>query len=392
MKTSTKHHWGWPLGFIIFNICRLVPCRDKKLWVYGAWAGDKYDDNSKYFFEYVNAFHRNSVRSVWITNSPKTVETIRNKGYECYLSNSRQGLWLQIRAGVACYTNGLHDFGITPLLGGAEIVALWHGMGFKKIYNGKYRGYKLLLKKFLDRLFSWTYRNITPVTSKYAKKWVEEMFTLDKNKIFITGQPRNDAFKHVNRTDFFTKNGIATAKKLVLYMPTYRKPNLGSNAMQNIVKELYESKELSTYLDKTNSVFVAKLHPLTPHMDIENRDDFIILDNINTESTQELLGVADLLVTDYSSCFIDFALLERPIVFYVPDEEIFLTQSEKVEEEFFEIEKICMASTPSELSEKLLSAEKEVAKITNSIFEDNSIKGTCYSENVYNVVAKEIGI
>lgn len=51
------------------------------------------------------------------------------------------------------------------------------------------------------------------------------------------------------------------------------------------------------------------------------------------------MAIADMLVTDYSSCFVDYALLNRPIVFYTPDETDFLKQSESMEQEYFDYAK-----------------------------------------------------
>lgn len=175
-------------------------------------------------------------------------------------------------------------------------------------------------------------------------------------------------------------------------MPTYRMPTLGPKAMETIIMDLYNSKELNDALDKTNSVFLAKLHPLTPHIDITNKENFRILDYAKVESNQELMGVCDMLVTDYSSCFVDYALQERPIIFYNPDDEEFLTKSEKMEEDFFEIREMNKALTPSDLAEKILNPSMAVVNRTNEIFEDPSIKGTCYCENVYNAIAKKIGL
>lgn len=381
-----------PLNILVFNLCRLWPFRKKTLWIFGAWEGKKYDDNSKSLYEYVNKFHRDTIKPIWLTNSCSVLESVRKVGYEAYLNKSFRGKMCQLQAGVAFYTNGLIDFGVVPLVGGAQVVALWHGMSFKKIYNGNYHGLSLLAKKILDNLFSWTYRTITPVTSDYACKWVEEMFTLNKKKIFITGQPRNDSFNNLTKEAVLSKTSIDSQKRLILYMPTYRKPCLGADAMERIIVSLYNNENFRLYLKNSNSVFVAKLHPLTPHINIENTANFIILDNMAVKSNQELLGVADVLVTDYSSCFVDYALLNRPIVFYVPDEVLFLSQSESMEKEFFTIENMCKATGPNELIDHLKDSCNMVSEATNLIFEDESIRGTCYSENVYNVICKEIGL
>ena len=382
---------SYPINMMLFNWLRFFSVRDKKLWVFGAREGHQYDDNSRYLFEYINK-HKEGIRVVWLTRERKIAEIVRKKGFEAHTVYSLCGIRTALRAGVACYTNGLIDFGVLPLIGGSKIVALWHGMGFKKIYNGKYHGNILKCKKFFDGIFSWTYRDVTLSTSKYANIWLEEMFNLNKDNLYITGQPRNDAFKYVSKNDVLLKAGIDETKRIILYMPTYRHASLGKDAMEKIVKELHDDNLLNRTLDETNSVFVVKLHPLTPHIEINNRGNFIILDYGAVENNQELLGCADLLVTDYSSCFIDYALLKRPIIFYVPDEDQFVRNSEKLDEMYFKIERLCRTENPAILSKQLLCPHNRVSYMVNEIFEDESIRGTCYSENVYNVICKEIGL
>lgn len=384
--------WALPINIVVFNLCRLIPFRNRRLWVYGAREGDKYDENAKYMFEYMNENHAGEIRSVWLTDNVEALRLIRSKGYESYLNKSWKGKLLQLRAGVALYCHGLLDFGTVPLIGGAEIVALWHGMGFKKIYNGKYSGGKLKLKKALDHLFSWTYRTLTPVTSDYAKNWANEMFTLRYEEIVITGQPRNDAFKKLSKETIFSSLGIDAKKRIIIYMPTYRMPQLGKDAMLKIVKELYDSKELGNALIKTGSILLVKLHPLTPHIDLPQRENFIILDYSAVESNQDLMGVCDVLVTDFSSCFVDYALLKKPILFYVPDEKEFLSHSESMEAEFFDICNLNKVVCPRQLADGIINPSLAVVEKTNEIFEDESIRGTCYSENIYNVISKKIDI
>lgn len=389
-KSSRK--WSLPINIILFNICRLWPFRNKKIWIFGSREGTKFDDNSRYMFEYIWKYHQDRIRAVWLCKNESTLSELNQKGYEVYYNSSIKGKWMQLRAGVALYSHGLIDFGVFPLVGGSCCVALWHGMGFKKIYNGKYTGTTLFVKKILDHFYSWTYRDITPVTSDYAVKWVTEMFTLKTKGIKITGQPRNDALKMASREDILEQMEISSNKRIIIFMPTYRQPSLGVKAMENIVRNLYDNRALDEFLTETDSVFLVKLHPLTPHMVIPNRKNFVILDYQTVDDNQKLMAIADMLVTDYSSCFVDYALLNRPIVFYTPDETEFLKLSESMEQEFFDLSALCKAKTPNGLVALLKQPNMEIVKKTNEIFEDESIQNTCYSENVYNIICKEIGL
>ena len=374
----------------IFNLCRLIPFRKKTIWVFGALEGKKYDDNSKYMFEYMVNAHPQEYRCVWLTSDSNCLRYLKDIGVEAYLNDSWKGKWMQMRAGVAFYTHGLMDFGFFPLLGGAEIVALWHGMGFKQIYNGKYDGLKLKLKRFLDHLFSWTYRTVTPVTSAYAANWAQRMFTLNPRHVFITGQPRNDVFMKVDRNKVLEGLHIDTAKKVIIFMPTYRQAAMGRDAMYRIVKELYDNLTLKLMLEKCSCLFLVKLHPLTPQIDLPARDDFRILNYYEVTDNQQLMGACDMLVTDYSSCYVDYALLHRPIIFYLPDEKMFFEKSEKLDSGFMKVAHSNCAMTVDELAKRIMNPSMAAVDTINELFEDESIRGTCYSENVFNIVKQKL--
>lgn len=381
-----------PLNAIVFHLLYLTPFRKKNLWVFGAWEGKKYDDNSKYLFEYVNEKYGNKIHAVWLTKSDKQVDLIRVLGYEAYKCSSFKGMKYALTAGCAIYTNGLQDFGMIPLVGGAKIVALWHGNSFKRIYNNNYSGIKRRLKDALDHLYCWTYRNVSIVTCEYSKKQHIGQFNIkNTNTVFIAGQPRNDALKkQYSKTEILGPE--YEGKKLILYMPTYRHKAQAEDTIERIIKGLNEHERLNKFLKENNALFLIKLHPITPPLSMSLNDDFKLIGYRQIRSNQPLLTLTDYLITDYSGGFIDYSLLRRPVIFYTPDEEEFLKYSERMEKEFFEVSSLCKAKTPDELVELLEKPSSIVADRINEIFEDPSISGTCYSENVYNVICKEIGL
>ncbi len=385
---------SWIANAVLFNLCRLIPNRDKRLWVFGGREGEQYDDNSRYLFEYVNTHFADKIHAVWLTKEEKTAERVRKMGYEAYTFDSCEGKRMERKAGVAIYSHALIDFGLFPLVGGAFIVSLWHGVGFKKCYNDKYTGWALKAKKIMDFFFSWTHRDLTIVTSEYIKKQFSGIFGLGpKDLIEIAGQPRNDVFKtNLQKKNVLSKLDIDYNKTIIIYMPTYRGKAMGADAMTRIVNDLYQNNKLDNVLTQKDAVFIAKLHPLTPHIDLPNRENFMILDYGAVESNQELLGVSDVLITDFSSCCVDFALLNRPVIFYTPDKEEFVKNSEPLYEELFPIFELNNCNTPNELAGKIANPSNIAVEKLNEMFEDKSIRGTCYSENVYRVIAKKIGL
>lgn len=379
-------------NIFIFRWDRMVQKRNKKQWVFGGREGLQFDDNARYFFEWVNENHP-EIKCAWLCKNDDLCRRVRSYGFKSYVFDSKEGKDFAKHAGVAIYSHGLIDFGVYPRVGGAKIVSLWHGAGFKKIYNGTYKGVMKFMKKSLDSLFTWTYRDITMSTSEFCTVEYADCFGLDPKKdiIKVTGQPRNDVFKKgLKKQDVLSKLDMDFTKNIILYMPTYRMPSLGKDRMSDIVKELYNSEELNDALYKTNSIFVAKLHPLTPHINIKNRDNFMILDYGAVNDNQALMAVGDMMITDYSSTVVDFSLLERPVAFYMPDHEDFISKSEPLYDEFFELSKKSNCKTPKQLAEYILNPSSDAVESINNVFEDKSIKGTCYCENVYNAIINEL--
>jgi CDP-glycerol glycerophosphotransferase (TagB/SpsB family) len=124
-------------------------------------------------------------------------------------------------------------------------------------------------------------------------------------------------------------------------------------------------------------------------MEFEDKH-FLVLGDKNVRSVQHMLMVADCLVTDYSSCCVDYALLKRPVVFYVPDEADYLSYS-SLNDAYGRIV-TDKAVTVEDLIEKIASGKMECTDRINDLFEDKSISGTCYSENMYRAICREYNI
>lgn len=374
-------------NIFIFRWDKLIQKRDIGKWVFGGREGNNFDDNSRYFFEWINTHHP-EIDSAWLCKSSELASKIRNMGYKAYAFGTKEADDFAKHAGVAFYSHGLMDFGLNPRVGGAKIVTAWHGCGFKKVYRLSHKGLSLWLKILADSLFSWTYRDLTMGTSKEHLRHAIGNMGLSKNaQMVICGQPRNDVlFSGITKEEVLLELGINPQKNIILYMPTYRGPAMGEKAMSNIVLGLYNCKELDDALKQNNSIFVVKLHPLTPHINIENRENFKILDYGAVKDNQKLLSVGDMMISDYSATIVDFALLERPILFYMPDHEKFIQYSESLFDEIFKICKYDSCRYPEELAERIFHPSKFAVNALNELYEDPSIKGTCYCENVYNAI------
>ena len=114
---------------MVYLVSCILP-KDKNLWVFGAWFGRRYADNSRYVFEY--AQRDKDIKAVWISKARAVVAKIRKDGGTAFLSYSPKGICHMLKAGIAIVSNGQLDIN-AALVGGAVKVQLWHGAPMKKL-------------------------------------------------------------------------------------------------------------------------------------------------------------------------------------------------------------------------------------------------------------------
>lgn len=149
-------------------------------------------------------------------------------------------------------------------------------------------------------------------------------------KVIVTGMPRNDMF--LEKTDFFEKEGIDSKvfKKIGIWLPTY-KVSVGDNG--DFVKDgvfvegvAFLDKEglikFNDFLSENKYFIIIKLHP----MDVLNTLDLPSYSNIRIYKSSEfnyqlypVLGKVDFLLTDYSSVWVDYEIMNKPIGFVIDD-------------------------------------------------------------------------
>ena len=103
---------------------------------------------------------------------------------------------------------------------------------------------------------------------------------------------------------------VIKGRKVILYAPTFR----GENVF-NIDYVDVDLERLSKALGD-QYVILYKLHPLHTAKNLGTGENII---NVSSRDLYEVFAVADILISDYSSLIFDFSILEKPMVFFVPD-------------------------------------------------------------------------
>ena len=142
-----------------------------------------------------------------------------------------------------------------------------------------------------------------------------------------------------------------------------------------------------------NAYLVIKGHYLIEYDDMCNGRVIFVNDSQIT-CTQELLAISDLLITDYSSVFIDYLITEKPVIFLVPDYENYELYENGLNESYKNILTYEYATNVNELLNQIedlnnnYNKYKEESKRLNNIF--NTTKSQLYSQNVYNEIITKL--
>jgi CDP-glycerol glycerophosphotransferase (TagB/SpsB family) len=340
MKNALKLLLSESIHITLYSLACVIP-KTKNRWVFGAWFGKTYNDNSKYLFEYVNQFEK-SIHAVWITRNPEVKRYVTAKGYRAYLTYEPFGIWHMLTAQVALFCqNKQHDLAGDCIGPQTKLIQLWHGFSYKK-YLGtnpirmpieKPNEYieKIILvfarimlgKKYTDvndlpyRVENWhSYRMICALSNRHKEKFVDTL-GLNPSVVTVMDYPRNDGMFNTQFSSDFTHKLDAlkqSGARIGYFMPTFRR--VGKTVSELF---LHNIDILANYCAQNNIHIFIKLH----HNDQSAFSRQIeSCPNLHTITSNDIdwdlyptLSHVDFIITDYSSIFSDVMLLGKPVIF-----------------------------------------------------------------------------
>ncbi|WP_026452217.1 CDP-glycerol glycerophosphotransferase family protein [Aequorivita capsosiphonis] len=244
-----------------------------------------------------------------------------------------------------------------PLLenGQFSIIQLWHGTGFKNI---------VLLTNHTENYIR-VVKNLSPQIKLVVA--TSESDTIRKNVSFqvenarITGSPRNDVF--FKEKDYFRslrkKYKLENYDKVISYAPTFRDEATTSPFSDNFWKKLND------HLVKNNEVFIVKKHPWDKHLIVPSYYSNIKDYSSIIKDPQELLLITNLLISDYSGIITDFVIMDKPVLLYMYDLDMYLESCRSM---YYDLEEI--------LPKPFMYKEEELLEriTTNDWMEDKEYK------------------
>jgi CDP-glycerol glycerophosphotransferase (TagB/SpsB family) len=246
---------------------------------------------------------------------------------------------------------------------GVVYLQTWHGTPLKKLgFDIDIEGPETLAREnFYIESRNWDY---LISANRYSSEIFQRAFKYEKEMLEV-GYPLNDIFyddQLENKVrELKTKLNIPLNKKVILYAPTWR-----DNEMGNSWEHLFELKfDLDNYYEqlKDDYVLVLRMHHLiSDALEISPKYKEFVYDFSRYNDIQELYVISDLLITDYSSVFFDYANSKRPILFYAYDFEEY---KENIRGFYLDMEKDLPGPVLQDENE-LLHAIETIDEVSNS--------------------------
>ena len=300
--------------------------KDYNIWLFAFddGGGSSFCENCWFLYKYVSE-KESTIKAICISNQNNNIAKIRDNGGVLVKPNSLKMLMLILKAGVYICEQNMHSDFINFSKKKTFKVNLWHGMIVKKIgYASNLMMKRMLidnesrtfLKRIKDTLIGSVDYNEYDFLPCTSENMIEPMKkTFNNNNIHVVGQSRDDYFfKNLNKSTILKQNNLefASGKKIVSYLPTFR--DVRKNDRTYILFQ--KNRDLLSKLESHDIILMQKNHSYRGPRLNKNNNMYILESSI---STQDILFLSDILITDYSSSFIDYLHLNRPIIFYPYD-------------------------------------------------------------------------
>lgn len=349
-------------------------------------------DNSYAMYEYMLKYHSDHNTFIWLVEPNFYPEnTLDLKNTKIISKKSFLGFYYYCRSKYIFFTHGLYNGIKTPT--SQVVVNLWHGMPLKNI------GY-------LDNKPEFPEASFTIATSSIFQKIMSKAFKQPLENILIVGQPRNQYLLNTN-IETLKSFGVdkQAYKKVIAWLPTYRKSHTGDVRSDGVVQELLplvnknELMSLDRYFNEKEIFCFIKLHPMDTlsKKDFDTYTNIVVLTNedFHARSIQlySFLSNTDALITDYSSIYIDYMLTKKPIGFIIPDIESYASSRGFVFDNVLEKLPGQIIKDFADIEvfiEELETSEKKVSYLENGLFELYHSINNNFSENIYTKIFERV--
>ena len=296
------------------NIYNKRPINNKRI-MFESFSGDFYSDSPKYIYEYLYKHYGDEFEYVWVINDKKT-EIPGNP-----ITTKRFSLkYHKLMATSKYWVVNTRQAGRLVKRPQQVLLSTWHGTPLKKLgfdMGNIYIQNPRTKESYIHDSSAWDYF-ISP--NRFSTEIFRRAFAYG-GEILETGYPRNDILFNADESkinQIKERLNLPDDKKVILYAPTWR-----DDDSYDIGKVKFKLKLDLEKLEKAISdeyIVLVRNHYLITDSDVDDYKHFAV-DVSHYDDIAELYLITDVLITDYSSVFFDFANLRRPMLFYMYDLE-----------------------------------------------------------------------
>jgi CDP-glycerol glycerophosphotransferase len=308
-----RHRFYFPLMRRMLRLAKLLPA-DGNLVVFESGLGKQYADSPRYIYEEL-VRRRPDIKKVWAyagrlpTTDPNT-RVVKRLSPQYFYYLARAKFWVNNQS-FPHYVTRRRD---------GVYVQTWHGTPLKRMLHdlpevhGRDSGY---VARATAGALQWS---VLVSPNPFTTEVMRSAFRYTGEALEL-GYPRNDVLQRPDRDQLAARIrerlGIRPGQRVILYAPTFRDDQVqGGRFSFELPFDLHRlHDELGD-----DTVLLLRMHVLIGkrvEIPLELRD--VVRDVSGYPEIQELYLASDVLVTDYSSVFFDYAALGRPILFYAYD-------------------------------------------------------------------------
>jgi len=321
MKTAYLTQWFFG---ILSLFSRFFFKKDRNRVVLTAFHGDGFRGNTKALFLALQTHP--TLKPVWLSRNEEVVQDLKHHYgvHAAFLTHSLSGLKLLGEANAIFLTHGTSDYPFMRLPRHAACIQSYHGLPTKRgeYMRPKHEGEPNYLHKLILR---YRFNPITHFlsTSPSCTEIFSKRFNIPSSKFIETGYPAYDELIKQKRNPSFFKTLIPDFNQkdsFILYAPTFRRL---SNTRWFPFKD-QDLNKLGSFLESNNLWMGLRPHP-NDRFNFEDifksSNRFVLITQEDIEEIEPILIHTDLIITDYSSIFIEGLLRDIPSIFIPYDKD-----------------------------------------------------------------------
>jgi len=336
----------WFKTFLFYTL-RVCPIKKKKI-VFCNFSGKRCGDSPRFISDRLQEKHPDW-DIVWLVHPD--YKAVPPAGTRSVTFGMHSLKMIYELATAKVWVDSHTKFAFTRKRPGQYYMETWHGgIGLKKIEGD---AADVLDKPYLDRVHNNSkIADLFLSNSKWCDKLYRRAFWF-QGEIQTYGLPRNDNLvKNCCSRKVHQTFGIPDSTKILLYAPTFR-ANQQMDCYNLDTETLLETLQQKT---QTPWKILIRLHPVVMLQECPIRFSENVLNATPYPDMQELLAESDSLLTDYSSCIFDYAILGRPSFLFATD----IPEYKKDRDLYFDLSALPfpLAENNQELCQNILNFDK----------------------------------